>query len=61
VAVLCNDLPATESFSDTASIVERRIRSVLAVPLEVFDRVLGVIYLDASDPEARFDEIICSC
>ena len=56
VAMLCNDLPATESFSDTASILERRIYSVLAVPLEVFDRTLGVIYLDASNPEARFDE-----
>jgi Nif-specific regulatory protein len=56
VAVLSNDLPAEESFSDTASIVERRIRSVLAVPLEVFDRILGVIYLDASNPDARFDE-----
>jgi Nif-specific regulatory protein len=56
VAVLCNDLPATESFSDTASIVERRIRGVLAVPLEVFDRTLGVIYLDSSTPDARFDE-----
>ncbi len=29
---------------------------MLAVPLEVFDRILGVIYLDASNPEARFDE-----
>jgi len=56
VAVLCNDLPAAETFSDTASIVERRIHGVLAVPLEVFDRILGVIYLDASNPEARFDE-----
>jgi Nif-specific regulatory protein len=56
VAMLSNDLPAEESFSDTASIVERRIRSVLAVPLEVFERTLGVIYLDASNPEARFDE-----
>jgi Nif-specific regulatory protein len=56
VAILCNNLPATESFSDTASIVERRIHGVLAVPLEVFDRILGVIYLDASNPEARFDE-----
>src|SRR5580704_14136892 len=56
VAILSNDLPAEESFSDTASIVERRIRSVLAVPLEVFDRVMGVIYLDSSDPKARFDE-----
>jgi Nif-specific regulatory protein len=56
VAVLCNDLPAMQSYSDTASIVERRIHSVLAVPLEVFDRILGVIYLDASNPDARFDE-----
>jgi Nif-specific regulatory protein len=56
VAMLCNDLPATESFSDTASILERRIHSVLAVPLEVFDRIMGVIYLDASNPDARFDE-----
>ncbi len=56
VAVLSNDLPAEESFSATASIMERRIRSVLAVPLEVFDRIMGVIYLDASNPAARFDE-----
>jgi Nif-specific regulatory protein len=56
VAVLSNDLSANESFSDTASIVERRIHSVLAVPLEVFDRTLGVIYLDASNPKAHFDE-----
>ena len=56
VALLCNDLPAAQEFSDTASVVDRHIRSVLAVPLEVFDRVLGVIYLDASDPAVRFDE-----
>ena len=56
VAILSNDVPADQSFSDTASIVERRIRSVLAVPLEVFDRIMGVIYLDASNPDARFDE-----
>ncbi len=56
VAVLSNDVPTDDSFSDTASIIERRIRSVLAVPLEVFDRIMGVIYLDASNPDARFDE-----
>jgi Nif-specific regulatory protein len=56
VAVLCNDLPAAEAFAAAESVIVRHIRSVLAVPLEVFDRVLGVIYLDASDPEARFDE-----
>src|SRR5580693_1305373 len=56
VALLCNDLPAAQEFSDTASVVDRHIRSVLAVPLEIFDRVMGVIYLDASDPAVRFDE-----
>jgi Nif-specific regulatory protein len=56
VAMLCNDLPAAEAFSETESVVSRQIRSVLAVPLEVFDRILGVIYLDASDPNVRFDE-----
>ncbi len=56
VALLCNDVPSTETFAGTDSVIARQIRSVLAVPLEVFDRVLGVIYLDASNPDARFDE-----
>jgi Nif-specific regulatory protein len=56
VAVLSNDLPAEAPFSATTSIVERSIHSVLAVPLEVFDRILGVIYLDAANPDAHFDE-----
>ncbi len=56
IALLCNDLPSAETFSATDSVIAQRIRSVLAVPLEVFDRVLGVIYLDASNPDARFDE-----
>ncbi|MEY2396453.1 MAG: hypothetical protein QOF94_2798 [Acidobacteriaceae bacterium] len=56
VAVLCNDLPSAEPLADTDNAVVRHIRSVLAVPLEVFEEVLGVIYLDASDPEVRFDE-----
>jgi Nif-specific regulatory protein len=56
VAILRNDLLATGGFADTDTVVRRQIRSVLAVPLEVFDRMLGVIYLDSSDPEVHFDE-----
>ena len=41
VAVLCNDLTAAETFDDAESVAARQIRSVLAVPLEVFDRVMG--------------------
>ena len=56
VGLVCNDLPAVDAFADTESVVIRKIHSVLAVPLEVFDRVFGVIYLDTSDPTVRFDE-----
>jgi transcriptional regulator with GAF, ATPase, and Fis domain len=42
----------------TASIAGQtaRRRSVLAVPMVAFDRVLGVIYLESTGPHARFDE-----
>jgi transcriptional regulator with GAF, ATPase, and Fis domain len=56
VAVLNNDPAGETGFPESASVMLRRISSVLAAPLEVFDRVIGVIYLDSSDPEARFDE-----
>lgn len=56
VALLSNDLFATERLSDAPSLVEASVCSVLCVPLVIFDQSLGVIYLDTSDPMARFDE-----
>jgi Nif-specific regulatory protein len=56
VAVLSNDISEMEEFSEAESVVLRKIRSVLAVPLEVLDRRLGAIYMDASDPRIVFDE-----
>jgi len=32
------------------------VRTLLAVPLVVFDRTVGVIYLDSENPEVRLDE-----
>src|ERR1700691_4261106 len=32
-----------------------RITAALCVPLVVFERIRGVLYLDSTDPEARFD------
>ena len=55
VAVLSNDISQIQEFSEAESVLVRNIRSVLAVPLEVFDHLLGVIYLDASDPSVQFD------
>jgi len=55
VALLSNDLFETE-LRERPSLIEARVCSVLCVPLVFFGRRLGVIYLDTSDPAARFDE-----
>lgn len=55
LAVLSGDVQSNESYREAQSLVERRVHSVLAVPLSVQDKVLGVLYLDAGSPGARFD------
>lgn len=56
VALLSNDLFETEGLGERPSLAEARVCSVLCVPLILFKKRLGVIYLDTSDPAARFDE-----
>ncbi len=56
VALLSNDLIDSKSAPERASLIEANICSVLCVPLLVFEKPLGVIYLDTSDPATRFDE-----
>jgi Nif-specific regulatory protein len=56
VALLSNDILENESVAGTPSLIASRVCSVLCVPLVVFEKPLGVIYLDTSDPTARFDE-----
>jgi Nif-specific regulatory protein len=56
VALLSNDLFETEALNERPSLVETRVCSVLCVPLIFLENTLGVIYLDTSDPKARFDE-----
>jgi Nif-specific regulatory protein len=56
VALLSNDLVDNTSYKQTPSLIGARVYSVLCLPLIVFEKTLGVIYLDTSDPEARFDE-----
>jgi Nif-specific regulatory protein len=55
IAVLCNDVPGDETFREAESLLTPRVRSVLAVPLEVQDKLLGALYLDASSQGAGFD------
>ena len=56
VALLSNDLFESEGLSERPSLVDARVCSVLCVPLIFLEKTLGVIYLDTSDPAARFDE-----
>ena len=55
-AVLGADVPAIGELSAVASLVSSRVRSLLCVPLTVYEKVVGCIYLDTTDPAQRFDE-----
>ena len=56
IAILTNDIATSENLSTAESLVAAQISSLICVPLIVFDKTLGVIYLDTSDPIIRFDE-----
>lgn len=56
VSILSNGVQESEAFGEVQSVISSQIQSVLAVPLILFDEVVGIIYLDTTDPGARFDE-----
>ena len=56
VGVLSNDVQSSAVYSQAPSLTGSSVSSLLAVPLELMDNVLGLIYLNTSDPRARFDE-----
>src|SRR5208283_4872608 len=55
VAVLSGDVPGDAQLQGSDSLMVGRIRSVLAVPLDVQGRLLGAIYIDALAGGPRFD------
>ena len=56
VGVLSADVMGDSTLGSAGSLLAAETRSLLAVPLTVFDRVLGLIYLDTADPKARLDQ-----
>ena len=56
VAILGVDVPATGMLRDVESLVASEIRTLLCVPLTVFQRVIGCIYLDSTSAADRFQE-----
>jgi len=55
-AILANDIRTSESLCSADSLVAEQISSLLCLPLIVFEKTLGAIYLDTNDPIVRFDE-----
>ena len=43
-------------FAGVESLVVSNVRSLLCVPLSVFKKVIGCVYIDTTNPATRFDE-----
>ncbi len=56
VSILSNEVPDNDAFGAAESIIASQTQSVLAVPLILYDKVLGIVYLYTTDPAVRFDE-----
>lgn len=46
-----------ETLAGRPSVIARSIRSLVCLPLRVMDRLLGVVYLDSSEPGNRIGEL----
>ncbi len=55
-ALLSNNISKGDSISEDQSLFRRNVQSVLAVPLLLFDKMTGIIYLETREREVQFDE-----
>jgi transcriptional regulator with GAF, ATPase, and Fis domain len=55
-AILCSDVSEHEEWKKTESLMVTQTRSLMCVPLTVFERALGAIYLSSGKAEEGFDE-----
>ncbi len=55
VAILGADVPGSGGLSTVESLASFQVRSLLCVPLTVFQQVVGCVYLDTTNPVTRFD------
>ncbi len=56
VAILGVDVPGSGKLRDVESLAECDVHSLLCVPLTVFQRVIGCIYVDSTNASNRFHE-----
>jgi transcriptional regulator with GAF, ATPase, and Fis domain len=56
IAMLGSDVPGSDALRDVESLAASQVRSLLCVPLTVFQRVIGCIYLDSDSISSRLTE-----
>jgi Nif-specific regulatory protein len=56
VAILGVDVASSGNFREVESLVASHVRSLVCVPLSVFQRMIGCIYLDTTNAVNRFHE-----
>ena len=56
VAILGSDVPGSEELRDIESLAASHVRSMLCVPLTVFEQVIGCVYLDSDSVRNRLNE-----
>jgi transcriptional regulator with GAF, ATPase, and Fis domain len=56
VAILGVDVRGSDKLREVESLAASEVRSLLCVPLTVFQRMIGCIYLDSTNPSSRFNE-----
>ena len=60
VAILGSDVPGSEELREVESLAASQVRSLLCVPLTVFQQVIGCIYLDSDSPATVSTKSICN-
>jgi transcriptional regulator with GAF, ATPase, and Fis domain len=56
IAMLGSDVPSSSELREVESLAASQVRSLLCVPLTVFQRVIGCIYLDSDSFSNRLNE-----
>src|SRR6202043_1784093 len=56
IAMLGSDVPSSNELREVESLAASQVRSLLCVPLTVFQRVIGCIYLDSDSLSNRLNE-----
>jgi Nif-specific regulatory protein len=56
IAILGSDVPSHDELREVESLAASQVRSLLCVPLTVFQRVIGCIYLDSESLSSRLNE-----